>query len=162
MLSPARGGPSSSPSEPQAASSSTSSTASRVMTICNGIIIYHNFQEKQNRPHIIATKVFNLFALPGSPFMNILSVYPFYSSNTKQMRANTQYTIPTVETQRFFSCLVALWSSWRDCCLIFAFFRCAPFGAKTGGCMYPFWAKPLLYISLYILSFFRLVSLDGD
>ena len=39
MLFPVRGGPSSSPGEPQAASCSTSRGASRVMTKCNGIKI---------------------------------------------------------------------------------------------------------------------------
>ena len=49
-------------------------------------------------------------------------------------------------------CFVAFWSSWRNCCLIFSFSRCAPFlaskqggvpllGVETGRCT-PFWRSP--------------------
>ena len=59
MLFPVRGGPSSSPCEPQAASCSTSRGATRVMTKCNGI-------KNPKVSHIIATRHHSINYVPGS------------------------------------------------------------------------------------------------
>ena len=64
-----------------------------------------------------------------------------YNSTTKcESRHGVTVSLP-LKPKGFHSCLVAFWSSWRDCCLIFSFSRCAPFWRKNRE-VYPFWRSP--------------------
>ena len=96
-----------------------------------------------------STKVFNLFTLVLPLYMNT-TVYciPFlrFQHQCERKRANTVY-LP-LKPRGFPLCLVAFWSSWRDCCIIFSFSRCAPFWRRNREVypflaeLYPFLAKP--------------------
>ena len=72
--------------------------------------------------------------------------YCIIYNSTTNVRVDTVY-LP-LKPKGFPLCLVAFWSFWRDCCLIFSssFFRFLSvmplFGAKTGRCT-PFWRSPL-------------------